>query len=297
MNGTSGEIMKLDSFAEIINACADSGKSFPQIVAESNTENFGIAPADAYTRMRAIWRTMLDSVKNYDPADRSASGLSGGDGGKMDAYAVDGAPLCGDYLADVMACALKTAESNACMKRIAAAPTAGACGVLPAVLLPLYRRGLLTEDDAIDALFVSTGIGSVIAERASMSGAEAGCQAEIGAASAMAAGTLVYIRKGSPAQIAAAAGIALQNLMGLVCDPVAGLVEVPCVKRNAAGAVNACAAADMALAGITSRIPPDQIVDAMGAVGRRLDESLRETGRGGLAATPEGKRIAQEFYK
>jgi L-serine dehydratase len=190
------------------------------------------------------------------------------------------------------------AESNACMCRIVAAPTAGACGVLPAVLLPLCRWEELSQQQILEALYVASGIGAVVAHRASIAGASGGCQAEIGTASAMAAGALVALRRGSAAQIGHAVAITLKNLMGLVCDPVAGLVEVPCVKRNVIGAMNAVSAADMALAGIESRIPVDEVIDAMGDVGRRMPVEFRETALGGLAATPTGqevkRRMAQE---
>ena len=175
--------------------------------------------------------------------------------------------LGGDYLAAVTAEALKTAECNACMKRIVAAPTAGSCGVLPAVLLPLARSGEADEESICDALYVAAGFGQVIAARATLAGAEGGCQAEVGAASAMAAAALCHLKGGAPEQCAAAAAMALGNLLGLVCDPVAGLVEVPCVKRNVVGAVNAVSCANMALAGVDYAIPCDEVIDAMGRVG------------------------------
>ena len=209
----------------------------------------------------------------------------------------------------VIAQALQMGESNACMKRIVAAPTAGACGVLPAVLIPLFEEtrqdctssapaaeaSVLTEDDFVLSLFVAAGIGQVIATRASIAGASGGCQAEIGSASAMAAGALVFLRGGCCDAIVQSAAMSLKNLLGLVCDPVSGLVEVPCVKRNVIGAVNAMSAADMALAGIKSMIPADQVVDAMKEVGDLMDVSLRETGRGGLAATREAIEITKKI--
>ena len=178
---------------------------------------------------------------------------------------------------------------------VGAAPTAGACGVLPAVLLPLCKYEELTQHQLLEALYVAAGIGSVIAYKASIAGASGGCQAEIGTASAMAAGALVALRGGEGEQIGHAVAMALKNLMGLVCDPVAGLVEVPCVKRNVIGAVNAISAADMALAGIESRIPVDEVIDAMGEVGRRMPVEFRETALGGLAATPTGERLKREL--
>ena len=203
--------------------------------------------------------------------------------------------LCGPFLQQVISTALKTGECNACMGCIVAAPTAGASGVMPAVLLPTQEKFSLSDEVMIQALYVAAGFGQIIATRASISGAEGGCQAEIGSASAMAAAALVHLRKGTPAQMAAACAMALKNLLGLVCDPVAGLVEVPCVKRNVIGAMNALSCADMALAGITSAIPCDEVIDAMRSVGDSLPSSLRETGQGGLAATPTGRRIAESF--
>ena len=181
------------------------------------------------------------------------------------------------------------------MRKIVAAPTAGACGVLPAVLVPLYQAGKATEEEILKALYTASGIGAVISFRACIAGAAGGCQAEIGSASAMAAGALASLRGGDCRQIGHAAAMALKNLMGLVCDPVAGLVEVPCVKRNVVGAVNAVSCADMALAGIESRIPVDEVIDCMGEVGTRMPMELRETALGGLAATPTGKAIKERM--
>ena len=241
--------------------------------------------------MREMWHAMLRASEGYQKELMSRSGLVGGMGGKMEAYRQSGQTLCGDFMSRVIVQALEMGESNACMKRIVAAPTAGACGVLPAVLVPLYQEGKAPEDRMIEALYVAAGIGQVIAARAFIAGASGGCQAEIGSASAMAAGALVYLKGGSNGQIVHGAAMALKNLLGLVCDPVAGLVEVPCVKRNVIGAVNGLSCADMALAGIESRIPPDQVIDAMREVGEKMDESLKETGKGGIANTPAGREV------
>ncbi|MDD6159801.1 MAG: L-serine ammonia-lyase, iron-sulfur-dependent, subunit alpha [Oscillospiraceae bacterium] len=247
--------------------------------------------ADSLGKMSRLWQAMKDSVAGYDPHRRSPSGLSGGQARKMEQAAN---PLCGEFLQQVMATALRVGEHNACMGRIVAAPTAGASGVLPAVLIPLQEKERLGDEAMVACLYVAAGFGQVIAARASISGAEGGCQAEIGSASAMAAAALVHARGGSAAQMAAACAMALQNVLGLVCDPVAGLVEAPCVKRNVMGAVNAMACADMALAGIEPAIPCDEVIDAMAAVGRTLPPSLRETGEGGLAATPTARKIAEQ---
>jgi L-serine dehydratase len=245
--------------------------------------------------MEKLWEAMVAASESYDGSLHSPSGLVGGMGRQMEEYRKTQKPLCGDFMAGVITQALEMGESNACMKRIVAAPTAGACGVLPAVLLPLYRSGELTQAGVLPALYTAAGIGQVIASRAFIAGAAGGCQAEIGTASAMAAGALVQIKGGTGEQIAHAAGMALKNLLGLVCDPVAGLVEVPCVKRNVIGAVNALSCADMALAGITSRIPPDQVIDAMAEIGRSMHVSLRETGEGGVANTPAAREIREKL--
>ncbi|MEW6622004.1 MAG: L-serine ammonia-lyase, iron-sulfur-dependent, subunit alpha [Bacillota bacterium] len=203
-----------------------------------------------------------------------------------------------DRLSKVCARALAVSELNAAMGRIVAAPTAGSCGILPAVLATVGEDINSTDDEIVDALFVAAGIGIVIAERASISGAEGGCQAECGSAAAMAAGAVVYLYNGAPEQVFHGAALALKNTLGLVCDPVAGLVEVPCIKRNAILAVQALAAADLALAGVKSAIPPDEVIDAMGEIGRCMPAIYKETALGGLAATPTGiklkERIARE---
>ena len=218
----------------------------------------------------------------------SASGLVGGDGEKLAAARRKDSLLCGPFLGLVMEKAVKMGESNACMKRIVAAPTAGSCGVVPAVFLSLEEEKGYSTEQMVKALYVSAGIGGIIAQRASISGAAGGCQAEIGAASAMAAGGAAFLLGCDGETIAHAAALAMKNLLGLACDPVAGLVEVPCVKRNVIGAVNALTSADLANAGVRSKIPPDQVFDAMRSIGKALPEEIKETGKGGLAATPTG---------
>ena len=214
----------------------------------------------------------------------------------MRRYVAQGETICGDFVGRVISGAIRMGECNACMHRIVAAPTAGACGVMPAVLLPYAADHATPREELIAALYVASGFGMVIATRASISGAEAGCQAEIGTASAMAAAALVYLHGGNVQQMSSAVAIALKNMMGLVCDPVAGLVEVPCVKRNAAGAMNALCAAEMALAGIRRRIPADEVIDAMRAVGALMSPLLRETGEGGVAASPTAVRFRNDFF-
>lgn len=286
--------MALDSMQEIFEKMQEGQKPFWKVVQDTDVEERQVSPEASFEKMRMTWKPMLETVDTYRGDLRSLSGLVGGDGQRMAEFAASGKALAGDYLSQVITLALCTAESNACMRKIVAAPTAGACGVLPAVLIPLYRQGV-PEEEIVQGLYVAAGIGAVIAYRACIAGASGGCQAEIGSASAMAAGTLTAIRGGSAEQIGHATAMALKNLMGLVCDPVAGLVEVPCVKRNVVGAVNAASCADMALAGIESRIPVDQVIDCMGDVGHRMPEEFRETALGGLAATPMGQMVKQQM--
>lgn len=285
--------MAYSSVKAMLNVSRQNNQPLWDVILQSDLLESGLTRPQSLAEMHHLWQVMVQTSDNYCGADRSASGFAGGDAAKVAEAEARGQLLTGGYLAQVMAEALKTAECNACMKRIVAAPTAGSCGVLPAVLLPLARSGEADEEAICDALYVAAGFGQVIAARATLAGAEGGCQAEVGAASAMAAAALCHLKGGAPEQCAAAAAMALGNLLGLVCDPVAGLVEVPCIKRNVVGAVNAVSCANMALAGVDYAIPCDEVIDAMGRVGSLLSPDLRETGQGGLAATPTGVRIAQ----
>ena len=287
--------MALDSMKEIFERSARENIPFWEIVLQYDMEERQVSRQASMAKMLSTWQAIQDAADSYTGTQRSVSGLVGGDGLKMRLYARRGESIGGEFMDEVIVQAISMAESNACMRRIVAAPTAGSCGVVPAVLLPLCEREHYTQHELLEALYVAWGIGAVIAYRASISGAAGGCQAEIGTASAMAAGALVSLRGGTNEQIGHAVAMALKNLMGLVCDPVAGLVEVPCVKRNVIGAVNAISAADMALAGIESRIPVDEVIDAMGEVGRRMPVEFRETALGGLAATPTGERLKREL--
>lgn len=287
--------MNLDSMQEIISICEENDKPIWQLVLETDMENRGVSREQSMLKMAQVWNAMLEASDMYSGAKRSLSGLVGGQGQQMREYAAATKTIGGDFTAQVIAEALAMGESNACMCRIVAAPTAGACGVLPAVMIPLYRREQYPQERMLQAMFVASGIGAVIAYRAGISGAAGGCQAEVGSAAAMAAGALVALRGGTPGQVGHAVAMALKNLLGLVCDPVAGLVEVPCVKRNVIGAMSAIAAADMALAGIESRIPADEVIDAMGDIGRRMPVEFRETALGGLAVTPTGKEVKEQM--
>ena len=285
-----------DSVQRMLDAAQRRGLPLWELVLEASAQESGMSRDESLRTMRERLAVMRQSDESYDGAQRSPSGLSGGDGEKLRRQLARGATISGDFVGEILAAALRMGECNACMHRIVAAPTAGACGVLPAVLLPCARRFGADDEALVRALYVSAGYGSVIARRASISGAEAGCQAEIGSAAAMAAAALVSLHGGTDAQTAHAAAIALKNLMGLVCDPVAGLVEVPCVKRNVIGAMDALSAAELALAGVESRIPVDEVIDAMRAVGAAMPSTLRETGRGGLAASPTAEAFRERFF-
>lgn len=287
--------MSYQSMEEAFERCDLEKIDFWKAVQTEDAQERGITLEDSWKQMTYMWHSMLESLDAYEPGLLSQSGMVGSEGEKMDAYRKNGHPLCGDYVAKVMANALKMGCNNACMKRIVAAPTAGACGVLPAVLVTYYREYDVPEERMIEAMYVAAGVGQVIANRAYLAGASGGCQAEIGSGSGMAAAAITYLKGGSNREQGHACAMALKNLMGLVCDPVAGLVEVPCVKRNVGGAVNALAASDMALAGIISQIPVDQVIDAMKEVGDKMDASLRETALGGVAMSPKGQEISQRM--
>lgn len=283
--------MAYSSVKAMLNVSRQNNQPLWDVILQSDLLESGLTRPQSLAEMHHLWQVMVQTSDNYCGADRSASGFAGGDAAKVAEAEARGQLLTGGYLAQVMAEALKTAECNACMKRIVAAPTAGSCGVLPAVLLPLWRSGNYDEESICRALYVSAGFGQVVAARATLAGAEGGCQAEVGAASAMAAAALVELRGGTAEQCAEAFAMALTNLEGLVCDPVAGLVEIPCIKRNVIGAMNAVSCADMALAGVVGHIPADEVIDAMAEVGAAMSNDLRETGIGGLAGTPTGKAI------
>ena len=285
--------MSFLSCEEMLAAARSQKITLAEAVLRSDLDESRLTEEQSRAAMHHLWRVMQATSREYDPAQRSRSGLSGGDAAKVEQAHKEGKLLGGDYLSAVTAEALKTAECNACMKRIVAAPTAGSCGVLPAVLLPLARAGEADEEAVCEALYVAAGFGQVIAARATLAGAEGGCQAEVGAASGMAAAALVDIKGGTAEQCAEAFAMALTNLEGLVCDPVAGLVEIPCIKRNVIGAMNAVSAADMALAGVVGHIPADEVIDAMAEVGNAMSKDLRETGIGGLAGTPTGRAICE----
>jgi len=281
--------MAYASFEDLLCASTDAGGLGRAVLALEVLES-ELGESELRERMGIALTVMRDAVEvGLAGRAHSRSGLIGGDAALL--LGSSAGPLGGTF-ASILAAALATGEVNASMGRIVAAPTGGASGVLPAIILNIGASHQATDDDLIDALFAAAGIGGVIASRATLSGAIGGCQAEIGSGAAMAAAAAVQLAGGTPAQSGHAAAFALQGLMGLVCDPVGGLVEIPCVYRNATGAAVALSGAEMALAGIEFPIPFDEVVDAMDAVGRSLPPSLRETALGGLAVTPCGRDLA-----
>lgn len=272
--------------SEIIEASQTKNLPLWKVILEDDVQERKVTEKESFSRMEKMLDAMLEADKKYDPNLRSQSGLSGGDGARLEAFRKKENRLIGTFLAMVMEKAVKMAESNACMGRIVAAPTAGSCGVIPAVLLTYLEEKNVEKTRVVEALFVAAGIGQVIAETASISGAEGGCQAEIGSASSMATGALTYLENGDNEQIANASALAMKNMLGLTCDPVAGLVEVPCIKRNVSGAVNAIISCQMSMAGIKSAIPVDEVFETMGRIGKLIPACLRETSLEGLAATP-----------
>jgi L-serine dehydratase len=267
--------------------------SLARLALETEAADQGRPVEEIRDALRRALHVMQGAVERGLQGDLfSSSGLVGGDAAKL-RTGPDG-PLAGTPFRDVLARALAVQEVNAAMGVIVAAPTAGGAGVLPAVLTGLAAARGIDEDEVVDALATAGLIGAVVAERASLSGAEGGCQAETGAAAGMAAGAATEMLGGTPAQVGHAVALAQQGTLGLVCDPLGGLVELPCVFRNATGAAIALAAIEMALAGITFAIPADEVIDTMGEIGRSMDVRYRETAGGGLAATPTGRRLAKE---
>ncbi len=289
----------MSDFHSISNLCTVAqAENVPisTIVLRDQAHNMEKSEEEIYALMLERLNIMRQSVHSgMEPGLRSTSGLTGGDGLKMQAYAQTGG-MTGSFLNGAMARAIAVAEYNAAMGRIVAAPTAGSCGILPGTVVSMLEEGLCDEKSAVMALFTAGGIGMVIAENASVSGAQGGCQAECGSASAMAAAALVELRGGSPAQCAHACAIAIKNQLGLVCDPVAGLVEIPCIKRNVSGVVIAFSSAEMALAGIESKIPADECIQAMRSVGDSIPCALKETAQGGLAVTPTGLKLKEQVF-
>ncbi len=285
------------SLAALLNLAEERGEAVSALVLRQQAQQLEQEEAALYETMRQSYAVMAEAMRHgAEPGVRSASGLSGGDAHRMEQARQKGDLLCDGVFADAIAKALAVSEWNAAMGRIVAAPTAGSCGILPAAVLSVQAARHLPERACVLSLFTAAAVGMVIANNASISGAQGGCQAECGSAAAMAAAALVELCGGTPRQIGHAVSIALGNVLGLVCDPVAGLVEIPCIHRNASGVAGALVAAQLALAGIESPIPADEAILAMKRVGDAMPQSLRETAEGGLAATPTGRRLHEQVF-
>ena len=288
-----------DSLTEMITLAEDQGQPLHEIVI---VREIALTDRDRQTVWDLMHKRLLVMRQSTEDGIarpiKSLSGISGGNAWQLWQHLDRGyQPITGPILSRAIARAMAVNEVNAGMGCIVATPTAGSAGILPGVLLTLQEAFGFSDEQLVNALFTASGVGAVIARRASISGAAGGCQAETGSAAAMAAAASVELLGGTPYQSGQAVAITLKNMLGLVCDPVAGLVEVPCVKRNAAGAAQCFIAVDMAMAGITSVIPPDEVIDAMARIGRRMDPRFKETAEGGLAATPTGQRLAAMIWQ
>lgn len=281
--------------AKLLEVSRQLGLSLPEVMLRRERELNETPPEVVYEKLRVAYGIMRQAVEeSLREPHKTMGGLIGGEARKLAEYRTAGKNLCGETVSRAICYAMGVLEVSASMGLIVAAPTAGASGVLPGVLIALQEQYGLTERQMLDALLVASAIGVVVAENSGISGAAGGCQAEVGTASAMAAASSVYLMGSSPEQCFAAAGLAIQNMLGLVCDPIAGLVEAPCQARNAAGASNALVSAELVLAGVPEVIPFDEVVEAARQVGHALPESLRETALGGIAATPTARRLAEQ---
>lgn len=289
-------MLSYESISELCQKASEQNKKISEIVLSDEAIQMEQTEQEIFNRMAQSFKIMCHAVnEGKNPNLRSTSGLTGGDAAKMEKYAQTGG-LCGSFLNFAISKAIAVSEYNAAMGKIVAAPTAGSCGILPACIISMVESGKCDENEAIMSLFTAGAFGMVIAQKASVAGAEGGCQAECGSASAMAAACLVELAGGTPEQAAHACAMAIKNQLGLVCDPVAGLVEIPCIKRNVSGTVIAFSSAEMALAGIESKIPADECIMAMKQVGASLPCSLRETSQGGLAITPTGLKLKEQVF-
>ncbi|MBE7008537.1 MAG: L-serine ammonia-lyase, iron-sulfur-dependent, subunit alpha [Ruminococcaceae bacterium] len=291
-------MLKYDSIQELIEAAESAGKPISEIALDDQAEQMGQDAAMLFRQMDKNFSVMREAIDFGQQEDqRSMSGLTGGEGYRMKQYSVRRAGgLSGMFLTRAMSRALAVAGCNASMGKIVAAPTAGSCGILPGCLVSLYEDREFPREAVVQSMFTAGAFGMVIANKASIAGAQGGCQAECGSAAGMAAAALAEIMGGTPQQCGDACAIALVNQMGLVCDPVAGLVEIPCIKRNVAGVMTAFSSADMALAGIRPHIPVDECIEAMREVGDALPAALKETAIGGLAGTETGKALRKKAF-
>ena len=285
------------SLADLLKSAKEEGCRLSDLVLTQQAQQMESDKETIFQRMRDNFRVMEASVASgCDQNLRSTSGLTGGDAYKMKQVVNEGKNLTGSLVGGALYRALAVSELNASMGRIVAAPTAGSCGIVPAAILTMKEEFQLSEKECVMSLFTASAVGMVIANNASLAGAQGGCQAECGSASAMASAAIVELAGGTVEMIDSAVAVSLKNVLGLVCDPVAGLVEIPCIKRNASGVAGAFVAAELALAGIRSAIPADEVIWTMKKVGDAMPASLKETAQGGLAATPTGKRLFEKVF-
>lgn len=286
----------VNSGKELIEICNENNISIADYTIKSESKETGIDSEKIVSKMKKILDVMRDSADyGLTHETKSLSGLIGGDSLKISKYIETKNTLCGDFLVKAMARAVSCSEVNAAMGKIVAAPTAGSCGILPAVIISAGEKLGKNDDELVKALFTASGVGNIIAQNATLSGAEGGCQAECGSAAAMASAAVVEMMGGSVEMALNAGAIVIKNILGLVCDPIAGLVEVPCAKRNIAGAVSALTTADLVMSGVNSKIPFDDCVEAMYRVGKSMPCELRETAMGGLATTKTGKELKKKI--
>ena len=279
------------SIESLVHEATQSGRSLPQVVLEAEAAESGVPAEQIRDRIRRTLGVMQQAVgEGLKGEAHSPSGMTGGRARRL---WEKGPRLMGDRVTAVLSRAISTLEVNAAMGLIVAAPTAGAAGVLPAVLVSVAEFDGMDPERLVDAMLVAGGVGGVIAHRASLAGAEGGCQAETGTAAAMGAAAVTWLNGGTHEQVATAVALSLQGMLGLICDPIGGLVEIPCIYRNASAAMQALAAAEMALAGLDFPVTADEVIDVMGEVGRRMPAAYRETAMGGLAATPSARRLVQ----
>ncbi len=290
-------MVSYNSVQELVDAANAQNCRISDICLKDQAKKMGLSEEKIYENMKKCFDTMCESAEWGEQKGRkSTSGLTGEEGYLMKQYAEQGKSLMGQPMSRAMSRALAVSNCNAAMGKIVATPTAGSCGILPGCLITAYQDRQIPKKDIVMSIFTAAAFGMIIATKACIAGAQGGCQAECGSASGMAAAALVELMGGTPKMCADALAIAIVNQEGLVCDPVAGLVEIPCIKRNASGVVIAFSSADMALAGIEAKIPADECIDAMREVGDAMSRDLKETATGGLAATPTGKRYKEQVF-
>lgn len=290
--------MFVNKATELIHICESNNMTIAEYTIREEMENTGSTREEIIEKMRKNLQVMVNASREaMEKEVHSISGLIGGDAVKIKKYYEGNNTLCGDFIVKAMARALSCSEVNAAMGKIVAAPTAGSCGIIPAAIITAGEKLNKNEEELIMALLSASGVGILIAKNATLAGAEGGCQAECGSAAAMASAAVVEMMGGSPSMAFDAAAMVIKNIEGLVCDPIAGLVEIPCAKRNVAGAVSALTMADVAMAGVKSKIPFDDTIISMYKIGRALPSELRETAMGGLATTPAGLRLKDKILK